>query len=183
MAEQNNAEHSDDVVNSFRHGLCYHTSKAIDLLKTGKPGDMITRKEMAKAIDRDCATNTKGYGNVNTAIRRVEREFHIVWRWSRADRAWKCLGSADSVNEAKRHSESARKQARRSLTVSAAVKVSELTTEQRLAHNVNVAVAGAVVLFAGKRGRDRLLEAESIHTPTYGDLEKLFHSEQKNESE
>lgn len=171
------ATETTDVVNSFRHGLCYHTSKAIEHLKAGSHGDIVTRDQMAKIIDRDCSTGSLGYGNVNSAIRIVERESRIIWRWSREDAAWKCLGDSEQVAESQREIKRSRKHAKRSLTVAAAVQVAKLNEQERIAHNVNVSVAGAVVLFGGGATRKRLEKVPSVREPRIGDIEKLFVGE------
>lgn len=159
---------------TFRHGLSYHTSKAIDKLKEGKPGDLITRAEMATIIDRDCSAGSLGYGNVNSAIRAVEREHRIVWRWSRDDKGWKCLDSTSCVAESASAIRRARRQGKRSLRVSAAVNVAELNDQDRIVHNVNVAIAGAVELFGSSSARKRLADTKEVAAPRIGDIEKLF---------
>src|SRR3990167_3522663 len=160
--------------NTSRHGLSYHTSKAIDFLKQGKHGDLVTREQMAKLIDRDCSTGSLGYGNVNSAIHAVEREQRIIWRWSRENQAWKCLGDSEQVTESAREIKRSRRHARRSLTVAAAVRIEKLEEAERIEHNTNVALAGAVVLFSGSTTRKRLAKVEHIAEPRLGDIEKLF---------
>ncbi len=68
-----------------------HTARAVERLKAGKPGDLLTRDEMATIIGRGCKTHELGYGNVNTAIRHTERHAGIVWRWDREAQALRCL--------------------------------------------------------------------------------------------
>ena len=68
-----------------------HASRAVERLKAGKPGDTNTREEMAEVIGRSCRPSQLGYGNVLSAINRVEIDHGIVWRWDRGTRAWVCL--------------------------------------------------------------------------------------------
>lgn len=115
----------------FRSGMSIYTSRAIDRLKNGKPGDAISREEMSKQIGRGCEPRTNGYGNVCHAINHVESHFGVVWKWSRNEHAWICLDEAGKANEAKSRGDSGARRIRRGLRVAATVDRSKLSDADR----------------------------------------------------
>jgi len=161
---------------TFRHGVSYHTSKCVDVLKQGSVGDTLNRDEMSKYIDRPCEVHQPGYGNVQSAINIVERENGIVWRWSKELTAWKCLSPAECVKETNRGIGSARRRCNRSLRVAAAVDVKSLSPDERLQHNVNVAVAGTMSLFSSQRAKKNLAESPNLRQLEMGDIKSLFET-------
>ena len=58
----------------FESGLSPVTSKLIDLLKKGQIGDILTDEEMTSHCGKDTRPNYKGYGNLQTAIKRVRKK-------------------------------------------------------------------------------------------------------------
>ena len=59
------------------------TSRAIERLQTGKPGDTVTADQMRDVIGMDCRSRDKGYSYVRSAIHHVESQHGIVWAWDR----------------------------------------------------------------------------------------------------
>jgi len=171
--------------NTFIHGKCYHTSKAIEFLRNGKPGDTVSREEMARIIDRPCNPNTKhgklGYSNVNSAIRAVERDHQVVWRWARELQVWKCFHDDEKVGCASRHNSSARRFARRSKIVSVAVNQEKLSPEEKITHNVNIAVTAMYLLAGSGRAKKRLAQIGNPTVPTFADIKKLFVTKKKQQ--
>jgi hypothetical protein len=143
----------------FRSGMCIHTSRAVDALKEGKPGDLISRDKMASIIGRDVSDGTNGYGNVNSAIRHVEGQLGVVWRWDRSAKAWRCLNDVEksevSIDGVKR----SRRVLGRSMRVAATVNEEALTEDQRKEHRLNCVVAGTMQLFGKPEFRKKLAAA------------------------
>lgn len=119
------------VIEPFRAGMCRHTAAAVELFKSGEPGQTKTREEIAKIIGREVAHATLGYGNVMSAIRHVERLFGRVWRWDKTEQVFRCLNSSQAVADAQQSLRRSGKFARKALLTSSTVKVEELTEEER----------------------------------------------------
>lgn len=113
------------------HGSrCVWTSKAIDAMKGGKPGDKITREQMTAILGRDCSVGQRGYGNVQSAINHVESTYSVAWKWSREQQAWICLDSSGKAIEAKHRGDSGARKIRRGLRIAATVDRSALGKDE-----------------------------------------------------
>jgi hypothetical protein len=153
-----------------------HTAKAVERLKTGQPGDALTRAQMADVIGRSCELHSNGYGNVNSAINHVEREHGVIWRWDKGLQAWKCLHDHEKVGDASGKIKRSRKLAKRAIRVAAHTDASKLSDDQRREHNLNTAQAGLLYLFGGGPFRKRLKQAAlpNTHEPEVGKVIELM---------
>ena len=133
-----------------------HTQRAVEKLKTGTPGDTITREQMTAVVGRDCSPNGMGYGNVNTAIRHTEKFHGICWRWDREDKAWRCLDDTQKTKVQRSYNQSSRRAARRGLVVGATVDMANLNDADKQEHNANMSAAGMIYLCGGGAFRKRL---------------------------
>lgn len=156
---------------SFRSGLCLHTSRAIDVLKIGKPGDTIDREQMAKTIGRDCDTGSLGYGNVQSAIRHVERVNGIVWRWDRTRIAWTCLDNDQRAVETSSSLPRIRRMAGRALVVGSTVDQAKLNESDRRQFDLSVIRLG---LAKTTSGADFGKKLETVAKPTELSSDKLL---------
>jgi hypothetical protein len=141
---------------SFRHGLAFGTSKAIDKMKVGKHGDTITRDEMSQITGESCELLSRGYSHVQSAIRRVEVEFGVVWRWHRELQAWYCLDDSERVKCAGGLNRVIAKRANRSLRVSATVDDANLSESDRRDHQLNIIASGIASMSVSSPFRKRL---------------------------
>ena len=158
---------------TFRHGMRYATSAAIDKLKLGKPGDTLDREAMAIAIKESCELGTPGYGSVNTAIKHCETNYQIVWRWDRDLKAYKCLNSSESVRIGGQLMRRARTKAKRSLRVASSVDEKKLTNEERRDHSLNVLSAGLMVT-AGSSSFQKKVKNDASIGPNHDQLATLI---------
>jgi len=156
---------------AFRAGMCLHTSKAIDKLKDGKPGDMISREAMAAVIGRSCELSEKGYANVMSAIRHVERVHGVVWRWGRTEQAFVCLSAAQAVDDVQQTLKRSGKMARRALTTASTIKPEELDDEHRSRYRAACVQAELIRLSVTAETHKRLLNTAEVKTP---DVKKLM---------
>ena len=153
------------------------TRLAIQRLRDGKPGDLITRGQMTEITGKSCESGTAGDGNIRSAIKHVEGQYSVVWRWSRADQAWRCLDDAEKTTTAGDYVSRARRQVRRGGRVAATVDESKLTPEQLAEHRLRSATIGTVLLFTDKRTQKRVEQAASggrLVEPTADSLARLF---------
>lgn len=136
--------------------MSVYTSRAIERLKSGKPGDLITRDAMSAEIGRSCDPGAKGYGNVSSAIRHVEQNFAIVWRWSAADSAYRCLNDSERVAAAGGYINGSRKKLRRCVRVSKTVDVSKLDGDSKMVHLGHCQAAALGLLFTESKSVAKL---------------------------
>lgn len=148
-----------------------HSSRAVDYLKTGTPGDTVTREKMAEIIGRPCGVNSLGYGNVTSAIRHVEHQFRIVWRWCRDGKVWKCLDDSERVGVLQDDVRIARKRINRGIRAASTADVSKLSLERKRELGIAMAAAGVMSLCGGSSFAKRL---EKISTPHEPDASKLI---------
>ncbi len=133
-----------------------HTARAIERMKTGKPGDEITLADMSDVVGRDCSTGGNGRGNVDTAIKRCEPDHAVVWRWQKDKQLWACLDDVGKSMDSQKKAVHIRRTARRSLRVAESVDRQKLTDDQRIQHDVNLAVTSMTYLVGQGHFRKKL---------------------------
>lgn len=162
------------ITESFRSGMSLFTSRAIDRLKTGKEGDTIDRSEMQKVVGRDCSPTGKGYGSVQAAIKKVERENGIVWRWSKTQGVWLCLNDSQKVGEVGRYKAKATRIVRRGIRVGSTVDAAKLTQAELKEFSITTAQM-SVLEMAGRADTSKKLgDAAEVKQPKLEDLMKLM---------
>jgi len=176
MNQQNHAttEATRPDVGPFPGKLHYSTAKAVDFFKHGKPGESVTRQRLAEIIQRTCTPGSLGYGNVNSAIRHVEANFGIVWRWDTNRQAWVCLGPAECVGETKTQIRTAGRRIKRAVTVAKAVDVAALDDDTRREHNINVAISGMMLTAGSSSLRKQVAQKAELAQPDTKRLAALF---------
>ena len=174
---------TDNNNHSFRHGLAFGTSKAIDRFKTGSHGDLVTREQMQAVTGESCELGTNGYGHVNTAIKHVETTYGIVWRWDRNRQAWRCLDDAEKVHCSGQLNKAARRKVSRSLRVAASVDESTLDNDQHRDHQLNVVAASLALTSVSAPLRKRLdKKGGALVGPDYEQLAELVRSQKDNDA-
>lgn len=150
-----------DAVN-VQHGpfpgvLGPHTFAAVQRLKDGKPGDSFTPEEMEQIIGKECGPQTPGYGNVYSAIKRVEAEYNVIWRWVSSEKAWRCLNDSERQTEVRGRIKRSARHARRTMRIGMGTDRSKLTPEQTAELNIDIARAGMIQLCGSASFRNRLI--------------------------
>lgn len=151
---------TEGTTERFRSSMSLWTSRAIDALKDGKPGDVIAPEDMEAKVGRSCKCGDSGYANVLSAINHVTRNFGVVWKWQRAISAWKCLEPAEASAESTSLVGAARRRASRSLAVAATVDPGKLDEPTRRDHSLTVAQAGMIHLCGGGAFRKKLATSD-----------------------
>ena len=154
--------------------LGIHTQRAIDRLKEGSPGNTLDRNQMEAIIGRKCGHTDLGYGNVCTAIRHVESNFGVVWRWCRAAKVWLCLDDSEVVGVAGVGIQRARRTAGRAVRVGQCVDVTKLDETTRLNHAVNQVAASMMKTCGGGTFRNRLAKCSGLDALQHPDPQKLI---------
>lgn len=159
---------------AFRSGMSLYTSRAIDRLQTGKEGDHITRDEMTKVVGRDCSANGNGYSAVQSAIKKVERERGIVWRWIKSEQAWVCLNDHQKVGEVSRYKVKATRVARRGIRVAATVDAKKLTQDELKEYSISAAQLSVLEMTGRGDTTKKLAGGVDVKTPKLEDMLKVF---------
>jgi hypothetical protein len=158
-----------------------YTSRAIERMKTGQHGDTITPEEMAEIIGRRCRSNEPGYPNVASAIKHVESNHGIVWRWNKGEQVWRCLNDSEKVACTGGYLKEARRKIRRGGRVSRTVDEAKLSAEELVEHRLKVATIGTVLLFTDQRTAKKLAAGAkqgAMIEPTIDQLARLFEQKQ-----
>ena len=154
-----------------------YTSRAIDRMKNGQHGDAISPDEMAEIIGRKCRSNEPGYASVASAIRHVESNYGVVWRWNKGEQVWRCLNDAEKVACTGGYLHDARRKIRRGGRVSRTVDEAKLSAEELVEHRLRVATIGTVLLFTDPRTAKKLADGAkrgAMIEPTIDQLARLF---------
>lgn len=107
------------------------TSRAYERLRSGEPGDTITREQMSAVVGRDVEPASEGYNNVRSAIMKCEREESIVWEWRRDLQAWLCLDDHQQRDSVVRRRKRHRRELRRTSHRIDIIDTSKLNPEER----------------------------------------------------
>lgn len=153
------------------------TQRAVERLKEGTPGNTLNREEMAAIIGEPCGMGTAGYRHVRSAIAHVRKNQFMVWSWSRADTAWKCLDDAESVESAGSYNRQAARRAKVSVETATCIDVGNLNDDQRRDYQLQTTIASLIVAASAHRFRKRLLAGKDqksvlIQTVDYDALAK-----------
>jgi len=58
-------------------------AKAVDFLKSGKPGDKFTERDLSLRLSVECGPGSEGKNRIRRAIRICIREHRVLWEWDR----------------------------------------------------------------------------------------------------
>lgn len=141
------------------------TAKLIERLKGGKPGDTITDEELTKiANGLSTAVNGPGYGRLQSAMRFVMREYHIVWKRINKAGAIKCLDSLEASDDMAADLGVIRRRSNRARHKMAAIKLDGLTADQQRRTKALSAQIMTIGLFATS-STTKKLEARNVVSP------------------
>jgi len=157
----------------FEKGLSPVTAKLVDLLKAGKPDDVLTDEEMTEHCGRSTKVHGSGYGNLNTAIRRVERLHGLVWRRVPTAGCIRCLTDDGKASVVSSGIGSIHRKSRRTTRVGALTDISKMSEEKRNEFLVNMAVIGATKLMTKTATGKKLLARGITKAP---DISKMLEA-------
>lgn len=81
----------------IRTNMLRETLMLIEVLRVGEVGDTITDDQLFNYCGKRCGSHEEGCGNLQSAIRYVEREFHLLWKRVRKGGYIKCLDPSEAV--------------------------------------------------------------------------------------
>lgn len=152
-------------------GMSPSTIAIVELLKAGKPGDVLTDAALTVACGRDTRPQGVGYANLQTAIGHVLKNHGVLWERERGANAIKCLVDREKVGSAdkdRRHIQRKTKHAIRKLS---SVDRKALTVSENSQVNAMTAQLSAVELFSRPETRKKL---EAKQAATVPDVSKLI---------
>ena len=148
--------------------LALATSRLIERLKGGEPGDTVTDEELTAIVGNDTAPSGKAYKNLQSAVRWVRRD-GVVWSRVRGEGVLKCLQHRERTDVSESYVQRSGRAAKTALQVARATRVAELSSDEAKRHTAIVARA-AMQAAAGERrvtdaivaGRDRSDELRAV---------------------
>lgn len=153
------------------------TTRLINLLKDGKPGDSHTRSGLSAAAKCSCETGEKGYGALQSAIKHCESQYGKVWRWSRANKRYECLDADGITSLLVAFLSSMHRRAGRAMRVAATVDREKLTPEKQREYDMNTLQNALVQQTSGSKMRNLIAtskQLEKLSMPSPDQIAKLF---------
>lgn len=161
-------------------GMCCKTTlAAVELLRNGKIGDELTRKQIEEEIGRPCGPQDgKGYANLLSAVKIVERDYKVVWAWVAAKQSWCYLSNDQRLDKAQKTRRVAQRRNKSALVTLAAVDTASLNKDDKRRYELQLAQASMVHLVGGtgmnKRLRVTHAEKGKLPEPKLDDIAGLF---------
>jgi hypothetical protein len=128
--------------------LSLPTKQLIDMMKTGKQGDILTTQELKKACGRNVNSGGDGYNNLASAIRHCINNYSLVWKWVRGLDGIRCLGPIEIVSVSESDRKSIAKRAKRSCRKLATIDDGKLADGEKVTVNTQRAFMGSLAMFA-----------------------------------
>lgn len=150
------------------------TLELVELLKDGKPGDIINDDEVVRLIGKGIAVGESAYQPFHTANRYVVEHFKVFWKRVPGKRCIKCYEAAEMLGETKAGLKSIRRKARRTATLSASIDRSKLSPEESKEALSLTAQLGCVAAFATSNVTKKLDVADTPIVPDVNAIAKLF---------
>lgn len=161
----------------FRMSLA--TSKLIEAMKNGKPGDMLTDEELERICGLACHSRQKGgepgkgYGYVGTAIRYCVREHRVVWKRVPRAACIKCLKPDEIRTVAKARRRHICKVGKWGVRELATVEIDRLSDSERREHLLCTAQLGAL---AGMADNTMTKKLEARNVTQAPDMQRLLEA-------
>ena len=141
------------------------TAKLVEVLEQGQVGDILTDETLEAVCGRATSPSGNGYSNLQSAIRKVERDKGIVWQRERGAGCIRCLNDKEKAGCVGRDIKHIRKTAKRAAHRAAGVTLDNLEVEERKRMLVNAAQVGAIALVSETNTRKKLENRDITLTP------------------
>lgn len=159
------------------------TAAAIERLKRGQPGHLVTEQEMAQIIGQPCPPQTYGYNIIARAAAHVLREYHVSWRRDRTIPGWRCETPQERVqyvcNTGTRKVRNASKKNIRLLAVAS----DQLSAEEKRDQQIMQVTHGMVFMASTGRFRHQVIstvaDCHRLSKPTAPALIALMGNSEK----
>jgi len=148
----------------FLHGLSPATSKIIDYLKDGKVGDIVTDESLTGHCGRDTRPNQDGYGNLTTALKRLESKYGKLWVRVKGGDCLKCCNSIEIAEICDSDLQRVRRRTKRLNGRVPLVKIDDLNQDEVKLFMANIAISGTIELLS-KRNTVKKLIARNTQKP------------------
>lgn len=141
----------------FEHGLSPVTAKLIDRLKRGCVDNIITDEELLQCCGRSCNPGGEGYGNLASAIKRVESEQRLVWRRVRDGDCIKCLSPEETISVIESAARHINRHSKRAVRTGNTICLEGLDEEKKAKALVTMAQLGTMALLGSRQTHQKLL--------------------------
>jgi hypothetical protein len=159
------------------------TAAAVDRLKGGGPGDIVTEREMSTVVGLDCSPRGPGYSTVYRATQIVRRDQQIVWQRDRTIPGWRVLTAEERIQQVKTTGmKSIRRKARKHLDM-LAVASKDLSPDSQRDQKILQVTQGMVLMTTTGHFRTQIAatvaEYDKLAKPTAPALIELMRSNHK----
>ncbi len=147
---------------SFTHRPTYtpQTSKLIEYLASGKPGDECTDEELGDLIMMELNTKpgNAAYRYLRSAINYLLANHGILWERVRGQHCIRCSDDKEKVAKAVSELSGIRRKAKRASRVTLSTNTLNLTAEERQRHAAMTYTATFIYDAASNKAQERLIE-------------------------
>lgn len=133
------------------------TAKLIEVMKAGKPDQVITDVKLRDICGRETQPGAKGYTNLLAAIRFCRRHWGMQWKRQRGQNQILCLGAMEVIDTSEKELRKIGKQANLAMETLQHLNSQELSEDEARRRNVLMAQHGAISLCSGRKMSTRLL--------------------------
>lgn len=155
-------------------GMTLFTSKLIEQLRSGPVGKTLTLSELSAACGRDVNVGEPGYGNLQSAIRHVVRNYGFVWKLVRSAGMIKCLDAGEVLADGKGDLESIGRRSRKAMRKLQTVKETDLKNGDLIEFHSLVAQHGTLSMFASASATKALAARKANEAPNFQALLEMF---------
>lgn len=148
----------------------------VELLRKGKPGDMLTDEQLTAACGKPTQTGGDGYQSLQRAIQHVRSNHSLVWQRIPKANAIRCLNADETVVAVGSDLKSIRRKTRRTVAKLETVDVAQIENpENKTKATVLAAMFGAIqVVASGATAKKLEVRADGIKTPSAAEVLGMF---------
>ncbi len=133
------------------------TVKLIEKMRDGQPGDTFTDEELTEASNYDTRVGGKGYGYLQSAIRRCENQHGITWKRVLGGNCIRCLDNEGLMSLADSKRKHLRRVSKRTCRQLATADVTQMGRDEKTEYLASVAQFGTLAQFAGAATTKKLV--------------------------
>jgi len=148
-------------VTAVPHGLGVTTARLIEAMKEGVVGDVLTDEDLTARCGKATDTNGSGYGNLQSAIRYIERNYNLVWRRVRDEACIKCLAPGEVISTVQSELLRIGRRSRRAVVTGSTVPIDALGAVQKAELLTTIAQHGTIALMS-KKNTAKELQARGV---------------------
>jgi hypothetical protein len=133
------------------------TVKLIEKMRDGTPGDKLTDEQLTEACGHDTRVGGRGYGYLQSAIKRCENHHGITWKRILGGDCIECLDNSGLMGLAESKRKHLRRVSKRTCRQLATADATQMGKDEKTEYLASVAQFGTLVQFAGTATTKKLV--------------------------